>query len=229
MNLTARQWSFTAATRMRINRNPHSGDPQDWVDCRGSQPAAGAAVESCRSFPGEGGRDPWRLAWNGCDLGRHRNLQSLSARRYDVFHLSRVAGLRLSGGRPVFPQVPQFSAQAVLASSKLTPTAHLPLDVARGVTLTTWFRQASRPLLVSRRFAAVKSAGAPSEAIIISMVMGKTDAFAFDRRGMLRRESAAYDLRAAGCLIHAPKPNTCRLARLGRAIRRGYGRRNRSQ
>ena len=98
MNLTARQWSFTAATRIRINRNPHSGDPQDWVDCRGSQPAAGAAMESCRSFPEEGGRDPWRLAWNGCDLGRHRNLQSLSARRYDVFNLSRVAGLRLSGG-----------------------------------------------------------------------------------------------------------------------------------
>ena len=26
--------------------------------------------------------------------------------RYDAFHLSRVAGVRLPGGRPVFPQVP---------------------------------------------------------------------------------------------------------------------------
>ena len=66
---------------------------------------------------------------------------SLFLPRYDVFHLWRVAGLRLSGGRPVFPQVPQFRAEAVLASSKLTPTAQLPLDVARGVTLSTWFRQ----------------------------------------------------------------------------------------
>jgi dihydrofolate reductase len=67
--------------------------------------------------------------------------------RYDVFHLSRVAGLRLSGGRPVFPQVSQFSVEAVLASSKLSPTAQLPLDEARGVTLSLGFE----------RFAAVKS------------------------------------------------------------------------
>jgi dihydrofolate reductase len=29
--------------------------------------------------------------------------------RYDVFYLSCVAGLHLSGGRPIFPQVPQRS------------------------------------------------------------------------------------------------------------------------
>jgi dihydrofolate reductase len=61
--------------------------------------------------------------------------------RYDVFYLSRVAGLNLSGGRPVFPQVSQHSAEEVLASSKLTQAAQRPLDVARGVTLSTWCRE----------------------------------------------------------------------------------------
>jgi dihydrofolate reductase len=61
--------------------------------------------------------------------------------RYDVFHLSRVAGLHLLGGRPIFPQVPQRSAEEVLASSKLTQASQRPLDVARGVTLSTWFHQ----------------------------------------------------------------------------------------
>ena len=116
-------------------------DPQDWVNCRRSQPAAGAAVESCRSFPGEGDRDPWRLALEQLRSWVAPKSSVSFCPRYDVFHLSRVAGLRLSGGRPVFLQVPQFSAEAVLASSKLTPTAQLPLDVARGVTLSTWFRQ----------------------------------------------------------------------------------------
>jgi hypothetical protein len=61
--------------------------------------------------------------------------------RYDAFYLSCVSGLHLSGGRPVFPQVPQHSAEWVLASSKLTQAGQRPLDVARGVTLSTWFRQ----------------------------------------------------------------------------------------
>jgi dihydrofolate reductase len=64
--------------------------------------------------------------------------------RYDAFHLSRVAGLHLSGGRPIFPQVPQRSAEDVLASSNLTQAAQRPLDVARGVTLSTWFRQSAQ-------------------------------------------------------------------------------------
>ena len=63
----------------------------------------------------------------------------------------------------------------------------------------------------------------------ISMVMGGRRGFAFDKLGMLRRESAAYDLRAAGCLIHGLRSSTCRWARPGKAIRRGYGRRNRLQ
>ena len=58
--------------------------------------------------------------------------------RYDAFHLSRLAGLRLPGGRPVFPQVPKRSPEDVLASSGLTPGRQLPLDVARGAFVTRW-------------------------------------------------------------------------------------------
>ena len=69
----------------------------------------------------------------------------------------------------------------------------------------------------------------PAEANIISTATGKRRAFAFDMREMLRRANAAYDLRAAEYQKRAPAPNTCKPARLARAIRRGFGRRNRSQ
>ena len=56
--------------------------------------------------------------------------------RYDVFHLSRVAGLRLPFGRAVFPKVPQRSPQAVLASSGLTQAVERILGcVARRNTI----------------------------------------------------------------------------------------------
>lgn len=60
--------------------------------------------------------------------------------RYDAFHLSCIAGLRLPHGRPVFPQIPQRSAEEILAASGLTQAAQRPLDAARGVTLFTWIR-----------------------------------------------------------------------------------------
>ena len=58
--------------------------------------------------------------------------------RYDLFHLSRLKGLRLPGGRPVFPQVPKCKPENVLASSGLIQGPQRLLDVARGVTMTSW-------------------------------------------------------------------------------------------
>lgn len=102
------------------------------------------------------------LLWNPAGLSLEKAAEALGVRhgtaailggteifglflpRYDVFYLSRVAGLHLSGGRPVFPQVPQHSAESVLASSKLTEAGQRPLDIARGVTLSTWFRESVR-------------------------------------------------------------------------------------
>jgi dihydrofolate reductase len=61
---------------------------------------------------------------------------------YDAFHLSRVPGVRLPGGRPVFPEIgPQRSPEDVLASHGLHPGPQRVLDAVAGVTLVSWVRQ----------------------------------------------------------------------------------------
>jgi hypothetical protein len=60
--------------------------------------------------------------------------------RYDAFHISHAAGVRLPGGTPVFPQVPAQTPEAVLASHGLLPGRRRWLDRARGVSLVTWRR-----------------------------------------------------------------------------------------
>ncbi len=58
---------------------------------------------------------------------------------FDAFHLSRVAGVRLPGGRPVFPDVGlNRSPEDVLAQHGLKPGPERMLDTAAGVTLVTW-------------------------------------------------------------------------------------------
>jgi hypothetical protein len=57
---------------------------------------------------------------------------------YDAFHLSRAARLRLPGGRPVFPGVPDRTPEDLLASHGLKPDATCVLDPSAALTLTTW-------------------------------------------------------------------------------------------
>ena len=64
--------------------------------------------------------------------------------RYDVFHLTRAADVRLPGGRPVFPQVPQRSPEEVLASHSLKPGPPQVLDAASGLTVVSWRRVPKR-------------------------------------------------------------------------------------
>ena len=59
---------------------------------------------------------------------------------YDVFHLSRAGGLRLPGGRPVFPSVPTLTPEQLLARHGLKPDATQALDPSVDLTLTTWRR-----------------------------------------------------------------------------------------
>jgi dihydrofolate reductase len=59
---------------------------------------------------------------------------------YDVFHLSRAAGVRLPGGRPVFPGVPTRTPEEVLASHGLGRGRASELDRAKGLTLCSWRR-----------------------------------------------------------------------------------------
>jgi len=60
--------------------------------------------------------------------------------RYDAFFLSRAAGVRLPGGRPVFPSVPARTPEAVLAAHGLRLDQRRDLDAAKGLTLEIWRR-----------------------------------------------------------------------------------------
>jgi dihydrofolate reductase len=62
---------------------------------------------------------------------------------YDAFHLSRANKVRLPGGRPVFPQVPAQTPEAVLASHGLHPGERRVLDAQADASLVTWTRSAA--------------------------------------------------------------------------------------
>lgn len=57
---------------------------------------------------------------------------------YDLFHLSRAGRVRLPGGRPVFPGVPERSPEDLLSSHGLTPAERHVLDPSADLTLVTW-------------------------------------------------------------------------------------------
>ena len=63
--------------------------------------------------------------------------------RYDVFYLSRAPDVRLPGGRPVFPEVPGRTPEAVLAGHGLFPDAPEILDATRRLTMVRWRRPAN--------------------------------------------------------------------------------------
>jgi dihydrofolate reductase len=59
---------------------------------------------------------------------------------YDVFYLSRAPAVRLPGGRPVFPQVPERTPEEVLARHGLEPGPPQSLDAASRVSVVSWRR-----------------------------------------------------------------------------------------
>jgi hypothetical protein len=60
--------------------------------------------------------------------------------RYAAFYLSRAPGVRLPGGRPVFPEVPTRTPEQVLAAHGMHCAERRPLDDANGLMLETWRR-----------------------------------------------------------------------------------------
>ena len=62
--------------------------------------------------------------------------------RYDTFWLSQAAGVRLPGGEPCFPGVPERSPQDILAAHGLKAGDALILDAAKGVSVAPWRRAA---------------------------------------------------------------------------------------
>jgi hypothetical protein len=62
-------------------------------------------------------------------------------RGFDAVHLSRVAGVRLPGGRPVFSGIGEgHTPEDLLAAHGLQPGPQRLLDAAAGATLVTWHR-----------------------------------------------------------------------------------------
>jgi dihydrofolate reductase len=62
--------------------------------------------------------------------------------RYDTFWLSQAPRVRLPGGEPCFPGVPEHSPQGILAAHGLKAGEAQILDPANGVTVTPWRRAA---------------------------------------------------------------------------------------
>ena len=60
--------------------------------------------------------------------------------RFTIFFLSRVAGVRLPGGRPVFPQVPAETPEAVLAAHGLRGKGSHLADPSARLIISRWER-----------------------------------------------------------------------------------------
>jgi dihydrofolate reductase len=61
--------------------------------------------------------------------------------RYETFYLSRAPGVRLPGGRPVFPEVPVKTPEEVLAQHGLEPGQRQILDMEKGLAVVSWCRR----------------------------------------------------------------------------------------
>ena len=61
---------------------------------------------------------------------------------YDLFFLSRIAGVRLPGGHPVFPQVPGKTPETVLAAHGLGDAGPELKDPAARLIILRWERRA---------------------------------------------------------------------------------------
>ena len=60
--------------------------------------------------------------------------------RYDIFYLSRAPGVRLPGGRPVFPEVPARTPEDVLSRHGLECGQRQVLDAEKGLAVDSWHR-----------------------------------------------------------------------------------------
>ncbi|HEV7881648.1 dihydrofolate reductase [Bradyrhizobium sp.] len=60
--------------------------------------------------------------------------------RYDTFWLSQAPHVRLPGGQPCLPGVPERSPQAILAAHGLKPGEPQILDASHDVSVTPWRR-----------------------------------------------------------------------------------------
>ncbi len=61
--------------------------------------------------------------------------------QYETFYLSRAPGVRLPGGRPVFPEVPAKTPEDVLTRHGLEPGRRQILDAEKDLAVVSWCRR----------------------------------------------------------------------------------------
>jgi dihydrofolate reductase len=88
--------------------------------------AVAALGAPCRSAAILGGTDVFGLFLN----------------RFDIFFLSRIADVRLPGGRPIFPQVPIETPESVLSAHGLRDEGTELSDPAGRLIISRWVRSA---------------------------------------------------------------------------------------
>jgi hypothetical protein len=59
---------------------------------------------------------------------------------YDVFYLTHAPGVRLPGGRPVFPDVPAKTPESILSHHGMKPDAPRMLDAEKNLKMVAWRR-----------------------------------------------------------------------------------------
>jgi dihydrofolate reductase len=136
-------------------RNSHEGQARSPLRLR---LIATRSVDTTAPVPD----DPNALLWNPNRLSLEHAAQRLGVQdgtaailggtevyglflpRYDIFHLSRRPGLRLSGGRAVFPGVPERTPEEILAAHGMRPGQRRMLDDATGASVTTWRRDGNQ-------------------------------------------------------------------------------------
>jgi len=103
-------------------------------------------------------KNPKAVLWNpagatfeaACDFSRVKSgtiaiiggpdVFGMFMERYDTFWLSQAPRVRLPGGEPCFPGVPQHSPEEILAAHGLSADDTQILDAANDVSVTPWRR-----------------------------------------------------------------------------------------
>lgn len=96
---------------------------------------AGASFQAARYFAGVTGGTVAVIGGPG--------VFGMFMARYDTFWLSLAPHVRLPGGEPCFPGVPERTPQQVLAAHGLKPDERQVLDPAADVSVTPWRRYTS--------------------------------------------------------------------------------------
>ena len=74
------------------------------------------------------------------DQGKHGSVATTLIDSYDVFYLTRAPGVKLPGGRAVFPGVPAQTPERIMSDHGLRLAETQTLDAAKNLIVASWRR-----------------------------------------------------------------------------------------